>query len=141
MEPMGWLVRRITLTAVHPTTGAIIVWKKIVISDGNGGTIFEDQDFNQKRTVPSNDLKSLMSITIFPNPTSEYIYLNTHNFKGTKVNISLYDINFRNVSLLYNDYVNSENLQLLIPNLPSGNYFITLNDGISVISKSISIIK
>lgn len=141
LPPMGWLVRRFTCAAVHPMTGATITWNKIVISDGNGGTVWEDEDFNRKLTLPSKDIDLSKTISIYPNPANSYININTQGYKGMRVNISMYDLQFRNISILYDDYVNAENLHLLIPNLPTGYYYLTVNDGIKIISQSLSIIK
>jgi hypothetical protein len=140
MESMGWLVRRFTCTAIHPITGATVIWRKIVVSDGNGGTLFEDEEFNRKVSQPVENIMNSHSFLVYPNPANQYIYLTTFKTKDSKINVTLYDLQLRNVALLYDDLVSSDQIRISLPSLPSGNYFITINDGFSIVSKPISII-
>jgi len=137
---MGWRVRRFNCTAVHPSTGAIIQWNKIVVDDGNGGTIFEEEDLNRKQTLFDVN-NSDFTFLIYPNPSNNYIYLKSNKLKDYKINVTLYSFDLKEVAILYNDIISSEEIRLTLPDISSGNYIIAINSGFNFVSKPISIIK
>ncbi len=66
-------------------------------------------------------------ITLYPNPTSEMLFINGLE-SGASVHAELIDMNGRTVDHIYNPSFHGGILEVPVSKLPSGSYFIRLNE-------------
>jgi hypothetical protein len=91
--------------------------KDIVISDYNHGIII----FYNKSSVSNSNEEIIAENIIYPNPTSDYIYLNKVDYKYESVEI----YNF-NGNMILNNKITTNKISVL--DLAPGCYFLKLND-------------
>lgn len=98
------------------------IWKTSAIPD----EILETPSINN----------SLLTISVYPNPTEGPIYLAINMINAASINVKLYNLNGQLISILYNDFVNKGNQHIALSEndegfkIPSGIYFIkiTINE-------------
>ena len=76
-----------------------------------------------KTTLSIGDFASHMSIELYPNPSSDKVYLRSNIFKEEKINVKIIDILGRNVMEI-NKFANDGLIEVNVENLNSGLYFI-----------------
>jgi hypothetical protein len=67
-----------------------------------------------------------LHVSIYPNPTTDYLTLSIGEFVISNLSYQLYDINGK---LLQNEIITSHQTSIVISNLVSGNYFIKVLQG------------
>lgn len=101
---------------------------------------FSIDNFITQTTVGIEELSTVSNITLFPNPTSQHLFLNFESHTSNDLSIHLFDITGKR--LLYQNIqsnIGSNQLNLNVEHLESGIYFIEMADGIS--AKKIKFIK
>lgn len=91
-------------------------------------------------TVGINELESVSNIKLFPNPSSDLVFLNYTSKKESDLTISVYDISGKEVIRTEQQNTTGENrIRLETEGLEAGAYFVELREGMS--SKKIKFIK
>jgi subtilisin-like proprotein convertase family protein len=114
---------------------------KFTVSDQEGGwigiTTFQINIDSSATTVGINDVLAADEIHLFPNPTTEKVFIEIKNKDLTPINISLYDLNARQIhtQALNHSIINTINVQ----NLENGIYFIKIQFEEGLITKKLII--
>lgn len=107
------------------------------------GWFIDNVHFDNSVDVPENNIAIQNSISIYPNPTSEYAFVEFTLNKEALVSVELLDL-FGN-RLLINDLgkvsQSAGNVKIDLNSIPSGTYYIRLNIANQKIIKAISVIK
>ena len=107
------------------------------------GWFIDNVHFDNSVDVPENNIAIENSISIYPNPTSEYAFVEFTLNKEALVSVELLDL-FGN-RLLINDLgkvsQSAGNVKIDLNSIPSGTYYIRLNIANQKIIKAISVIK
>lgn len=105
------------------------------VSDGNNDVT---QGFHQtKLTVTAiEDHNTNFDVSIFPNPTSNYVQLNLEDYNG--IQMHLYDVSGK---LVTSQQLKNQVTKIDMSNLTFGNYIITLSNTDNTLIKSYKIIK
>jgi hypothetical protein len=84
-------------------------------------------------TAPPTDIEpaETTSLYVYPNPASDYFYITGLRSNGT---VSIYDTNGK---LWLTKPVTAPEAYIPINNVPKGVYFIRINDGINVTTKTL----
>ncbi len=96
----------------------------------------EGLEINTYALYPDNNIKSELSVTLYPNPVDDILNVNIKALKGDKVSYSLMDMSGKLVSM--KEEKNS-NFSINMVNLVSGVYVLVIHDEAS--KKSYKIIK
>jgi len=118
------------LEYTQPATGETII--RFIFAP-IGGTVEDELHYDVVFVVTDpasvNDVFVEYGVNIFPNPTSEFININFDSAPTTDSQVSIYDIQGNKLS----DYrldANSTNKMISTGNLPTGSYYLRIqNDG------------
>ena len=87
--------------------------------------------------VTETNIVNNSDINIYPNPASEYFFINFTNFKSNIFHISVYDIVGRLIKEIYSQHQGSK-FKINICDIPEGVYFLTIDyDSKSIVKKLI----
>ena len=91
-------------------------------NSGNSGSISQGvQHTYEIYTVSINETNLDISLTAFPNPTTENLTLQINDFKNEKLIYQLFDIQGK---LIYNGQIIEKQTKINTANLPNASYFI-----------------
>ena len=98
---------------------------EVVINTGTDGTNDITQGFHQTNWnfLGVEDFAPTYEATVFPNPTSELLNIQTSAFEN--VTYTLYDAQGK---MVMQDKLSAEQTPIQVSQLPSGNYSLTLNN-------------
>ncbi|NOQ24222.1 MAG: T9SS type A sorting domain-containing protein, partial [Bacteroidales bacterium] len=107
--------------------------------DNNGSLTFTQVDCpNASTTTKATEsvISSNKEISIYPNPTTDFLNIDVKNVDPTYLTYHIYDMNGR---LMNRDFVGSKNKTIDISSLASGYYLMNINDklGNQLFSKKI----
>ena len=106
----------------------------------NTPTYFSMDNFTTVSTVGINELTNISNISLFPNPTSQNVFLNYEAKYESQINISIFDIAGKEIQNSQTQMIlGKNNLKLNTETLESGIYFIEVRNENS--SKKIKFIK
>jgi hypothetical protein len=106
----------------------------------NTPTYFSMDNFTTVSTVGINELTNVSSIYLFPNPTSQNVFLNYEAKHESQINISIFDVTGKEIQKTQTQMLTGKNnLKLNTETLESGIYFIEIRNENS--SKKIKFIK
>jgi len=86
--------------------------------------------------VPSNISNDKKNVNIYPNPTESFIYLNFINFEPEEIQVLLFDIIGKPIKKI-NFFTSAEDKLIDMSDIPSGVYFIRIDDRQDVITKRV----
>jgi hypothetical protein len=88
--------------------------------------------------MDENIIVNNLDINIYPNPTSEYFFINFTNLEGKTYSISIFDMVGKIVKKL--DYQSQESeLQVNSSDIPKGVYFLIIKDDQKSLAKKLVI--
>ena len=106
----------------------------------NTPAFFSMDNFTTLSTVGINELTNISNISLFPNPTSQNVFLNYEAKYESQINISIFDIAGKETQNSQTQMIpGKNNLKLNTETLESGIYFIEVRNENS--SKKIKFIK
>jgi photosystem II stability/assembly factor-like uncharacterized protein len=105
--------------------------KETFVSVWEDGRIVQNTSNNTPLSVEENKLNIHPSVIVYPNPTSNVIYLQSNQ---NIEQINLIDISGK---MIHSELVKSNNHQLNLSNLPSGIYFLKIKTGYAIETKKI----
>lgn len=141
MPPMGWRVRHWIQSEVNPLTGGTIIITRTTIEDGNGGLIYDQQTWSRKIGVNSTKIDDSNLISIYPNPTTNLITINSFNLMGQNIIVTLNNFNYKQTDVLFNSLCSSDIITIPLNDYPSGNYYLNITYAGSSITKQLILIK
>jgi hypothetical protein len=101
---------------------------------------FSIDNFTTNYSVGINELTSISNISIYPNPTSDNIYINYSTSKENNITATIGDVTGEQIiNLKKQNIIGQNTIKLETSTLESGIYFVELNDGTS--SKKLKFIK
>ncbi len=105
----------------------------------NDGNISQGiQQTYDKSTLSTSEISSNLSLTVFPNPTTNNLEIQVDEYEGVKL---LYQLLNADGALVVSGEINSKNTKLQTMDLPSSNYFVNISNSENQIIKSFKIIK
>ena len=84
--------------------------------------------------VGAGEPESATLISVYPNPVSEILMVEMRGFDGTQLEISVRDLNGRNLRSVSRSAAGSDQFteQISLHGLPAGMYFVRVSDGKAV---------
>ena len=119
-----WVISGLSDTLISDSTNNAGIW----VHGNTSGKLVEMSNFTGIQSIKGN------GISVFPNPTSEFVYI-----KG-KFNNHTYRIVSSSGVLVKSGSLNGLN-QISLESLPSGQYHLQLTDGKSAKSETIILVR
>ncbi|MES2766320.1 MAG: T9SS type A sorting domain-containing protein, partial [Bacteroidota bacterium] len=125
-------------------------WRKKIVTKDNDDELLGEFSPKQKwvynYSSPSsieNEIENSLSLAVHPNPLKEGSTISYAFLHDGLLKITLHDIFGREIAIIHNDFENagSHTIPFKNENLPNGIYFLKMNAGGQVVTKSVNILR
>ena len=133
MSSLGAIAQEVIGTAGNSktigTTNVNFTIGEPIISTGSVGAFNVTQGFQQAyvlvNSVEEKKMNPNLSISIYPNPTSDIVHILPQNFKEGVFSAQLFSMDGK---VLRNESFEKEGLEMSVSNLQSGNYILIITN-------------
>lgn len=132
------LERQVIASAGSNSSSSFTIGEAIVTSSNLEVTVgFQQPSFLAEPALSIRDITS--DLTVYPVPTKDELTISGLNFTGETTHVSLYTIEGKITNVPIESF--GSEIKLNLSRLPSGNYFLTLNDESNRTSAKFKILK